>query len=171
MASCSPVLAPLGTAARPTMPSSRMTSPSTVGFPRLSRISRATMSAMIAGIFTRFEVAGIYANAPREPSDATTRRSASPWTLRGLLGDVGGVRLLVRADAVGVAQQQRHAAPDAGHELVPVIVVVSGGFHRREQMHVGSSPAESESALLRQRPRDVNIHSHHQRCTRAWRRQ
>src|SRR5260221_11470874 len=97
------------------------------------------MSAMIAAIFTRFEVAGFYATAPREPSDATTRRSASPWTLRGLLGDVGGVRLLVRADAVGVAQQQRHAAPDAGHELVPVIVVVSGGFHRRGQMLPGPS--------------------------------
>src|SRR5260221_10982837 len=146
MASCSPVLAPLGTAARPTMPSSRMTSASTVGFPRLSRISRATMSAMIAGIFTRFEVAGIYANAPREPSDATTRRSASPWTLRGLLGDVGGVRLLVRADAVGVAQQQRHAAPDAGHELVPVIVVVSGGFHRRGQTRTDSAGASPPGA-------------------------
>src|SRR5258706_10307807 len=167
MASCSPVLAPLGTAARPTMPSSRMTSPSTVGFPRLSRISRATMSAMIAGIFTRFEVAGIYANAPRDPSDATTRRSASPWTLRGLLGDVGGVRLLVRADAVGVAQQQRHAAPDAGHELVPVIVVVSGGFHRREQMHVDPSGPGPHGAPRHHLPRAAGKHSHPKRVTPA----
>src|SRR5260221_3894840 len=152
MASCSPVLAPLGTAARPTMPSSRMTSASTVGFPRLSRISRTTMSTMIAGICTRCEVAGIYANAPREPSAATTRRSASPWTLRGLLGDVGGVRLLVRADAVGVAQQQRHAAPDAGHELVPVIVVVSGGFHRRGHVPAGPAPPEPRGAPRRSLP-------------------
>src|SRR5260221_11454173 len=152
MASCSPVLAPLGTAARPTMPSSRMTSASTVGLPGLSRLAGATMSAMIAGIFPRFEVAGIYANAPREPSDAPTRRSASPWTLRGLLGDVGGVRLLVRADAVGVAQQQRHAAPDAGHELVPVIVVVSGGFHRRGEMHRGPSGPDPEGALRHSPP-------------------
>jgi hypothetical protein len=35
-ASCSPVLAPLGTAARPSVPSSSMTSTSTVGLPRES---------------------------------------------------------------------------------------------------------------------------------------
>ena len=40
-ASCSPVEAPLGTAARPNAPSSSHTSTSTVGFPRESRISRA----------------------------------------------------------------------------------------------------------------------------------
>ena len=44
MASFSPVLAPEGTAARPTVPSLRMTSTSTVGLPRESRISRALMS-------------------------------------------------------------------------------------------------------------------------------
>ena len=41
MASCSPVEAPLGTAARPMVPSSSVTSTSTVGLPRESRISRA----------------------------------------------------------------------------------------------------------------------------------
>ena len=40
-ASWAPVLAPLGTAARPLAPSARITSTSTVGLPRLSRISRA----------------------------------------------------------------------------------------------------------------------------------
>src|SRR5579863_4423040 len=40
MASCSPVEAPEGTAARPTIPPSRRTSASTVGLPRESRISR-----------------------------------------------------------------------------------------------------------------------------------
>src|SRR5215210_7714493 len=40
MASCSPVLAPDGTAARPTAPPSRRTSTSTVGLPRESRIRR-----------------------------------------------------------------------------------------------------------------------------------
>src|SRR5436190_16293292 len=43
-ASCSPVLAPEGTAARPTTPLSRMTSTSTVGLPRESRISRPLTS-------------------------------------------------------------------------------------------------------------------------------
>jgi hypothetical protein len=46
-ASCAPVLAPLGTAARPTMPLSRITSASTVGLPRLSRISRAFRARMV----------------------------------------------------------------------------------------------------------------------------
>src|SRR2546423_11372518 len=40
-ASCSPVDAPLGTAAVPLAPLARVTSVSTVGLPRLSRISRA----------------------------------------------------------------------------------------------------------------------------------
>ncbi|OQB90499.1 MAG: hypothetical protein BWX84_01870 [Verrucomicrobia bacterium ADurb.Bin118] len=40
-ASCSPVLAPEGTAARPIVPQHKMTSTSTVGLPRESRISRA----------------------------------------------------------------------------------------------------------------------------------
>src|ERR1700712_4897037 len=42
-ASWAPVEAPDGTAARPKEPSSRSTSTSTVGLPRLSRISRAAM--------------------------------------------------------------------------------------------------------------------------------
>src|SRR6266550_3079331 len=45
-ASCSPVDAPLGTAARPSAPSSSTTSTSTVGFPRESRISRAETSSI-----------------------------------------------------------------------------------------------------------------------------
>jgi len=40
-ASCSPVLAPLGTAARPSAPLSTRTSASIVGLPRESKISRA----------------------------------------------------------------------------------------------------------------------------------
>ena len=46
-ASCSPVEAPLGTAARPLTPVSNNTSASTVGFPRESRISRP-FTSMIA---------------------------------------------------------------------------------------------------------------------------
>ena len=46
-ASCTPVLAPLGTAARPTEPSSSVTSTSTVGLPRLSRIWRPWMSTIV----------------------------------------------------------------------------------------------------------------------------
>src|SRR5438270_10447093 len=46
MASCAPVLAPLGTAARPSAPSHSFTSTSTVGLPRLSRISRARIDSI-----------------------------------------------------------------------------------------------------------------------------
>src|SRR5216684_7246983 len=46
-ASCSPVDAPEGTAARPIVPSARRTSDSTVGLPRESRISRP-MTLMIS---------------------------------------------------------------------------------------------------------------------------
>ena len=46
-ASWMPVLAPLGTAARPNEPSASSTSTSTVGLPRLSRICRAWMSTIV----------------------------------------------------------------------------------------------------------------------------
>jgi hypothetical protein len=46
IASCAPVEAPDGTAARPMLPSSRVTSTSTVGLPRLSRIWRAWTSTI-----------------------------------------------------------------------------------------------------------------------------
>src|SRR5258708_10718964 len=46
-ASCSPVEAPDGTAARPTLPSARNTSASTVGLPRESRISRPAIFTIL----------------------------------------------------------------------------------------------------------------------------
>src|SRR6516165_4198130 len=46
-ASCAPVEAPEGTAARPRQPSSSTTSTSTVGLPRESRISRARRSTIM----------------------------------------------------------------------------------------------------------------------------
>src|SRR3954469_643244 len=51
MASREPVDAPEGTAARPIVPDSSRTSHSTVGLPRLSRISRPTMSTMALILF------------------------------------------------------------------------------------------------------------------------
>jgi hypothetical protein len=55
MASREPVEAPEGTAARPMTPDSSSTSHSTVGLPRLSRISRPTMSTMALMIPFRFQ--------------------------------------------------------------------------------------------------------------------
>ncbi len=53
-ASCSPVEAPEGTAARPMEPSSRKSSTSTVGLPRESRISRASTCSIILMVFLPF---------------------------------------------------------------------------------------------------------------------
>ena len=52
-----PVDAPDGTAARPTMPESSVTSTSTVGFPRESRICRPRMLVMV---LTRHSYASLY---------------------------------------------------------------------------------------------------------------
>src|SRR5215831_6020472 len=53
-ASCAPVDAPEGTAARPIAPPARITSTSTVGLPRESRISRARMLEIV--FIVRFQV-------------------------------------------------------------------------------------------------------------------
>src|SRR6266436_4251330 len=71
-ASCAPVEAPEGTAARPSEPSSRMTSTSTVGLPRLSRISRPMMSTIaVMGVPVLFrEVGGVLQDGPRAEKGA-----------------------------------------------------------------------------------------------------
>src|SRR2546428_327726 len=59
-ASCSPVDAPLGTAARPAAPLASVTSASMVGLPRLSRISRACTEMIV--------LMGPYPSGARAPS-------------------------------------------------------------------------------------------------------
>src|SRR4051794_30767434 len=89
MASKAPVEAPDGTAARPVLPSSRPTSTSTVGFPRESRISRATTTSMdgtsISFLDVTLEVRGrppcgwalrLEPNRPR----GVGHRPTVPWT-------------------------------------------------------------------------------------------
>src|SRR5438552_1265634 len=75
-ASCAPVEAPDGTAARPRAPSSSTTSTSTVGLPRLSRISRPIMStiAVMCGSPGCFRCAALVANelGPAKPHRLTT---------------------------------------------------------------------------------------------------
>src|SRR5215469_18262760 len=75
MASWAPVDAPEGTAARPSSPPSRVTSTSTVGLPRESRISRATMSmiSVMAG--------ALYAPSGSAGKDGDDVRSARYWLL------------------------------------------------------------------------------------------
>src|SRR5713226_5754173 len=76
-ASCSPVDAPLGTAAVPTAPLARVTSVSTVGLPRLSRISRA---------WTEMTVLIVARTLPRPGLESNHRRAhlvAQPFAVFG----------------------------------------------------------------------------------------
>src|SRR5438128_11490785 len=66
-ASCSPVEAPLGTAARPAAPLDNVTSASMVGLPRLSRISRACTEMIVLMMARTLAVGGVRVNAGFEP--------------------------------------------------------------------------------------------------------
>src|SRR5437016_2502879 len=100
MASCSPVLAPLGTAARPRTPLERMTSASTVGFPRLSRISRAwTWVMVIMELFWRSDD-GVVSGGDRV---------------------LGGAHTVEPLEAIG------HAIPDLLHQGSAIARLEAGG--------------------------------------------
>src|ERR1700756_1600951 len=86
-ASCSPVEAPLGTAARPAAPLDNVTSASMVGLPRLSRISRAC-TEMIVLMMARTLV-------PFQPE--RNRSVAVPHAVGTALA-VGGVRVNARLE-------------------------------------------------------------------------
>src|SRR2546423_15337055 len=68
-ASCSPVEAPLGTAARPAAPLDKVTSASIVGLPRLSRISRAWTEMIVLMMARTLAVRGVRVNARLEPNN------------------------------------------------------------------------------------------------------
>ena len=100
-----PVEAPDGTAARPTAPDSSVTSTSTVGLPRESRISRPWMLRMFTGItpgpgtVVRQDRLGLGSSRPENPA-MITREISCPQTsypsANGLPGpvfsDCGGAR-------------------------------------------------------------------------------
>src|SRR5690606_34366209 len=104
-----PVDAPDGTAARPTEPSSSTTSTSTVGLPRLSSISRPTIS-MIAVIqdplWQGLQSELVLANGEKKKK---TRRVEAGSFLWGALHPVGrdvglGVRCFTHLGAIGARQ-------------------------------------------------------------------
>src|SRR3954449_10059280 len=76
-----PVLAPEGTAARPSVPSARITSTSTVGLPRLSRISRPRTEAIGGGcvliVASRLQVIA-RAGPGRGPREGAPSRAGVP---------------------------------------------------------------------------------------------
>src|SRR6185312_3119177 len=77
-ASNAPVEAPLGTAARATVPSSSSTSTSTVGLPRESRISRAPRASMAA---TSLLLMSANSRAARTFQSLSSKRRARAATL------------------------------------------------------------------------------------------
>src|SRR3989442_412918 len=87
-ASCSPVDAPLGTAARPAAPLASVTSASMVGLPRLSRISRACTEMMV--LMVAPTLAG-----------AVPRVNARPEREQGGAGALGEPLPVVEGQALG----------------------------------------------------------------------
>src|SRR3989441_3390291 len=72
-ASCSPVEAPLGTAARPAAPLDSVTSASMVGLPRLSRISRARTEMIVLMMARTLAVDAFGVNARLQGEDRRMR--------------------------------------------------------------------------------------------------
>src|SRR5437660_10583115 len=73
-ASCCPVEAPLGTAARPAAPLASVTSASRVGFPRLSRISRARTAMIVLMVAPTLHNRRGVVNAPLQFDDGGPRQ-------------------------------------------------------------------------------------------------
>src|SRR3712207_1375854 len=96
-ASKAPVEAPLGTAARAIVPSSRATSTSTVGFPRESRISRAPTASML-GTGASLTSPAPRAVTPRSPVFRPTEQVRHAARHRGVTGDRS---LLLRSGEIG----------------------------------------------------------------------
>src|SRR5215218_10032637 len=111
-ASKAPVEAPLGTAARAIVPSSRAISTSTVGFPRESRISRAPTASMDATVCSCNEskIGGRdHPNGGPAPNRAGLASRAAPRVVRD------------------EAQVRRYLRPASGHGLPGVLGGADGG--------------------------------------------
>src|SRR3954464_10540418 len=139
-ASKAPVDAPLGTAARAIVPSSRATSTSTVGFPRESRISRAPTASMLG--------TGAAYPAP-EPSWSSAARS-----LRVELPGVAAHRLAERVlDVPAPLLGRGHD----GEQPLPQLLGAGGvelGRRRRAQPGAAGPPDQRSTPRRRRlRPR------------------
>src|SRR5262245_15030400 len=108
-ASCSPVDAPDGTAARPRAPDDRMTSASTVGLPRESRISRAPISMISVMLAVYLEPA----SGSRVGCVNLPVASGRTCGLGGTLGSLGGRRIDDLGDALHVGRGRALAAGGA----------------------------------------------------------
>src|SRR2546421_2721924 len=125
-ASCSPVEAPLGTAARPAAPLDNGTSASTVGLPRLSSSSRAWTEMIVLIVAPTLAGRRARVNAGPEGEDGR------PGAVGELLPIVGGQA--GRRDGLADAQADRSGAqPESslGEDLERIVDV-----HRNER-HLG----------------------------------
>src|SRR5689334_12770574 len=121
------------------VPSSRMTSASMVGLPRLSRISRARMST-IWDIESECWCQVLGLDVTRVARNACAPRS------RGSFSHLGD-RILVRPDAVQIAHRVGHSRPDAHHQFGTIVVGQAFRLYRVEEVHVDDAGPNAERTL------------------------
>src|SRR5687768_17276401 len=147
-ASCSPVDAPLGTAARPVSPLASVTSASTVGLPRLSRISRAAISMIVD---MRFTVAMEGFESRRLPA----LRFREPFSVRRCA-------LADRSDegnalhAVQLVHRAGHPLPRRSRQTIAVLVRHSRGGNGLEKMNVDDPGPNAERVTRHHLHRSVH---------------
>src|SRR5207248_5979065 len=117
-ASCSPVEAPLGTAARPAAPLDSVTSASMVGLPRLSRISRACTERIVLMMARTLAVGAVRVNARLEPNHR--RAHAVAQLLASLERQLGRGDRFADLDADRAGPQEK---PSLGHDGERVVHV------------------------------------------------
>src|SRR5438093_3217107 len=123
-ASCSPVDAPLGTAARPAAPLASVTSASMVGLPRLSRISRACTEMMV--LMVAPTLAGAVPRVNARPQREQRGAGALGEQLPVVEGQAGGGNRLADQDP-DRARGQPH--PALGQDLGAVVRVHGNARH------------------------------------------
>src|SRR5512144_1602044 len=122
MASWAPVDAPEGTAARPTSPPSSVTSTSTVGLPRESRISRATMSMISVMAGALYAPSGSAGKDGEHARGGPARHGAGEASVNPTEVDDHHAALRLLLAAILVA---------AAHRALTVVGRRQGQLHRR----------------------------------------
>src|SRR5438034_4675204 len=168
------------------MPEVRMTSASTVGLPLLSRISRAFMRSMVAGIvkcsrprFARKTVLGRGCaadcrrltknparSAGREHNPTEGRPRTVSWPKAGreqslLTFFLRRDGMFRRVDAVQTLHLVRHTRPHDLHQLRAIVVHVALGGNGLEEMYMHGAAADHERALRHHLARAVDQRRDH----------
>src|SRR5687768_7881075 len=140
-------------------PLARKTSASTVGLPRLSRISRAVMSRMVGIEWREFsraeEGGGRIGSCDSEEAGLLFR----PFTF-------AGDGIFAGRDPVLVTQRRRHRLPHGAHELRALLVAVARGRHRLQEVNVDDAGPYAKCTLRLDADRAVQ-HDGDDRCPGA----